>query len=206
VTVYLRADHVINGNYTLFIHLVGEGDRLLYQFDGVSYQGRHHSRQWIPDQVFADTYTIRIDSSARVSDTTLADLILGFYPYGHSQERLVTYDGNATAVGDHVTLAKVRVSNQLSISKPAGSSLGLYAAAEWDNGIQLVSAQIARDSSSASRYVIEFQWHNAMLIHRDLTMFVHLLDDRNHIVAQRDQQPLERKLPTSAWQVGEIIN
>jgi hypothetical protein len=40
---------------------------------------------------------------------------------------------------------------------------------------------------------------------RDFTVFVHLLDERDTIVAQIDSQPLAGRYPTSGWRPGERV-
>jgi hypothetical protein len=48
-------------------------------------------------------------------------------------------------------------------------------------------------------------WRGLAREERDLTVFLHLLDDRGQIVAQSDSQPLSGRYPTSVWQIGETV-
>ena len=106
-TLYWTTDAAIPANDTLFIHLADDTDRLLYQFDGVPFGGRHPTRQWRPGAVFADTYTI---PAPRDPVDGLATLSLGFYPYDDPGQRLSVHaPGDDAALGDRLVLAAVRV-------------------------------------------------------------------------------------------------
>jgi len=53
---------------------------------------------------------------------------------------------------------------------------------------------------------IELQWRALQPFSQNYTVFVHLLDRANHVVAQRDAQPRSGQLPTVRWQPGQIID
>jgi hypothetical protein len=48
-------------------------------------------------------------------------------------------------------------------------------------------------------------WQALTEMERRYTVFVHLLDDDNRIVAQMDSEPLSGADPTAGWQLGEIV-
>lgn len=48
-------------------------------------------------------------------------------------------------------------------------------------------------------------WEALAGVDRNYTVFVHLLDERGEVAAQRDAQPLGGSRPTSGWQPGEIL-
>ena len=127
VTLYFRAVEPVPEDYTLFIHLVGSDDRILYQFDGIPYGGRHPPRQWQVGEIFADRYEIypklrtSILPASRITDT-LATLTLGFYPVLRPQERLEVLDANGNPAGDRVQLAKIRILPEETV--PASADRG----------------------------------------------------------------------------------
>ena len=93
LTLYFQAVAPVPEDYTLFIHLVDGENRMLYQYDGIPYQGRHPPRQWRAGEIFADHYEImpKPEAAAALSSqitNTLASLTLGFYPVLRPQERL----------------------------------------------------------------------------------------------------------------------
>jgi 4-amino-4-deoxy-L-arabinose transferase-like glycosyltransferase len=48
-------------------------------------------------------------------------------------------------------------------------------------------------------------WKSEKPIQYDYTLFVHVLDDADHIIAQTDVQPVDGTYPTSIWDVGELV-
>jgi len=48
-------------------------------------------------------------------------------------------------------------------------------------------------------------WRAAQKIEKDFTVFVHLADASERVVAQQDSAPVGGSYPTSAWQTGELI-
>ena len=52
---------------------------------------------------------------------------------------------------------------------------------------------------------LELLWQDIHPVDRDYTVFVHVLDSENKIVAQNDHQPQDGTYPTSIWDAGEQI-
>ena len=130
----------------MFIHLVGSDDRILYQFDGIPYGGRHPPCQWRVGEIFADRYEIYPRPAANALATsgitdTLATLTLGFYPVLRPQERLAVLDANGNPAGDRVQLAKIRILPEESMPATLQLAAGRREAgawrARWQNGIAL---------------------------------------------------------------------
>jgi hypothetical protein len=48
-------------------------------------------------------------------------------------------------------------------------------------------------------------WQALDRVDKDYTVFTHLLDSEGRLRAQKDNPPVNGLLPTSAWEVGEII-
>ncbi|MFN8491964.1 MAG: glycosyltransferase family 39 protein [Caldilineaceae bacterium] len=196
ITLYFSTPRVIEGFYTLFIHLADGHDRLLYQFDGVPAQGRHPTRQWLPGAVFADTYSLVVKDPKADG---LATLSLGFYQYDDKRKRQAVVDAQGKPVGDRVVLAQVRVHKT---AEP--TPLNPKPLARWTNGIQLAAATVTRDA--ANRPVgVQVQWQATQVVQSNYTVFVQLLDKSAKLLAQSDQQPQQGKFPTSTWQPGDVL-
>jgi hypothetical protein len=197
-TLYWTTDASIEENYTLFIHLADAGDRLLYQFDGVPFGGRHPTRQWRTGAVFADTYTI---PAPRDPVDGLATLSLGFYPYAHPTQRQSVYAlATQSALGDRLVLAPVRVHGA-----PAPAALNAASVATWAGGIELAHAGVSPDAHGAPQ-TVRLRWRAAAAIQRDYTVFVQVLDAANLVVAQMDRPPQQGAYPTSTWRRGDVID
>jgi hypothetical protein len=196
ITLYFSTPHVIDGFYTLFIHLADEHDRLLYQFDGVPAQGRHPTRQWLPGGIFADTYLIVVKDQQYAG---LATLSLGFYQYDDKTKRQAVLNDQGVVIGDRIVLAQVRVHNT---TQPA--PLQTKPMARWTNGIQLAAANIERDNANWP-VAVHVKWQATQVVHTDYTVFVQLLDKTGKLLAQIDRPPQANRYPTSTWQPDDVI-
>ncbi|HRW46686.1 MAG TPA: glycosyltransferase family 39 protein [Caldilinea sp.] len=196
VTLYFTTDAPIAEDYTLFLHLAGEGDELLYQFDGVAQAGRHPTRQWVPGMLFADRYDIPIPATA---SPQLATLSLGFYPAEDANLRRPLIDASGQVLGDRLVLAPVRI-----VEPGQGAPAAAPPLARFDNGITLLGAQLqsGEDGMPAG---VSLTWGTTTTLHSDYTVFVQVLDAENRILAQVDQQPQEGQSPTSTWRAGDVV-
>jgi hypothetical protein len=52
---------------------------------------------------------------------------------------------------------------------------------------------------------ITLYWQDAAPTERSWTVFVHVLDDSGHIVAQSDHTPAGGAAPTQSWVTGEVV-
>lgn len=197
LTLYFTTDTPIPEDYTLFLHVAGAGDRLLYQFDGVPVDGRHPTRQWIRGQIFADTHTITVDE---IDADGLATLSMGFYPIADPSTRVEVYEPNGQPIGDRLVLTQLRLHKQAAAPQvPNGSTAG-----SWQNGIVLDKAVLATGAQGLPTG-ISLTWIPTATIQNDYTVFVQVLDADNNILAQLDSQPQGGSYPTSTWRAGDVI-
>ena len=196
VTVYFTTDAPIAEDYTLFIHLAGAGDELLYQFDGVAQAGRHPTRQWVPGVVFSDRYDLPIPGTARPQ---LATLSLGFYPAEDAVQRRPVMDASGQVLGDRLVVAPVRIVGPEQDSPDAGPRL-----ARFDNGITLLDAELHGGADGFPTGVV-LTWGTTATQHADYTAFVQVLDADNRILAQVDSRPQGGQAPSSTWRAGDVV-
>ncbi len=52
---------------------------------------------------------------------------------------------------------------------------------------------------------VELIWQAIAEVTTDYTVFVHLLDAGDNLVAGHDGQPVDGRYPTTIWSVGELI-
>jgi len=195
ITLYFRARNEITGFYTLFIHLADSKNNMIWQFDGVPVRGLHPTRQWLPGQVFADSYVI---SARNIPEDGLAILSAGFYDARNPSERQRLM--NTAQPVDRVVLAQVRLHSQQDAEEtPSSSPL-----ATWSNGIQLAEAKVDRDETGAPHFVT-LRWQTLSPIHANYTVSVQILDGQGSLLAQLDQEPQAGNYPTSTWRSGDSI-
>jgi 4-amino-4-deoxy-L-arabinose transferase-like glycosyltransferase len=201
ITLYWTTESIIPANYTLFIHLADSENKLLYQFDGVPYNGRHPTRQWQPGQRFADQHTLTVSKNALEEGMdTLAMLSVGFYPYNAITKRQAAVAlATGAPLGDRLPLASVRV-HAVAPEIPLSSA----PIARWQQGIELASRNVILNQHGVPQHVT-LRWQSAQVQHHEYTVFVQLLDTNNQVVSQADHQPRQGLWPTSTWRKGDVI-
>jgi hypothetical protein len=75
--------------------------------------------------------------------------------------------------------------------------------ATWEKGIALRGVQVPREMIANQPVSVGAIWSTSRRIHRPYTAFVHMLDERGQLVAQRDVMHLEGGWPTTCWRPGE---
>jgi len=85
---------------------------------------------------------------------------------------------------------------------PAGS---IYARFDpgWKRGIELHDATFARVVPMGNDFPVALTWHLVEPLDRSWTVFLHLVDQQENIVASVDAIPLDGRHPTNAWVPGD---
>jgi hypothetical protein len=61
------------------------------------------------------------------------------------------------------------------------------------------------DTRPGDSILLALQWQSIHAVNNNYQVFVHLLDENNNKIAQRDGQPVQWLRPTSTWHAGEEI-
>jgi hypothetical protein len=101
VTLYWQALGTTPQDYTVFVHLLGQYDRVIAQCDATPGLGARPTSGWIPGQIVADSYLIPLPEAALAPDEALWEV--GLYD-AKTGRRLHTADG-----GDNVRFGAVSV-------------------------------------------------------------------------------------------------
>ncbi|HLB11504.1 MAG TPA: hypothetical protein VJO15_00950, partial [Dehalococcoidia bacterium] len=107
--------------------------------------------------------------------------------------------------------------------KPAIASLGGISVLGLDRSYTVPTVQVSQAATlgQAARFLgydlpratlapgeamdLTLYWQATAPMDEDYTVFVHLLDSRSAVIAQRDNMPAEATRPTSTWLPGEVI-
>ena len=71
--------------------------------------------------------------------------------------------------------------------------------------VQLVGADYPVTATVGSALPLTLYWLPDRQLHRDYSVFVHLLNDIGGVPAQRDTQPRNGTFPASQWKPGEVV-
>ncbi len=95
VTVAWSAEAGLRADWSIFLHLAGEQERPLAQFDGYPFGGWLPTSQWQPGRVYADTYSLPLPDDLPPGPYRL---LLGVYDW-QSGDRLAPQSGRALPSG-----------------------------------------------------------------------------------------------------------
>jgi hypothetical protein len=99
-------------------------------------------------------------------------------------------------------LGKLRMETPGVTLKPAHSL-----DANLDNRVRLTGYDLAEQPLRPGAEVpLTLYWQVTGALDRDYSVFVHLVDAGDKMVAQADALPLQGFYPTSRWESGEILN
>jgi mannosyltransferase len=96
----------------------------------------------------------------------------------------------------------------LYVMSPADASLPMQytVAANLDDKALLIGYGLgAQEIEAGGTLTLTLYWQALTEMERRYTVFTHLLDADNCIVAQMDSEPLGGTHPTTEWQIGEIV-
>lgn len=86
---------------------------------------------------------------------------------------------------------------------PSASRLNV----EFGGRIRLLGYELGRDTLRPGEVLpLRLFWQAMRPVKHDYTVFVHLLDAEELVVAQRDSQPVLGSYPTSRWQPGQVVS
>ena len=85
-------------------------------------------------------------------------------------------------------------------------ALANAATASFGGEVRLLGYEVAADSLAAVRpLTVTIAWQAEQPMDASYSVFLHLLDQDDRIVAQRDAVPGDGQLPTSLWLPGEVV-
>jgi hypothetical protein len=77
--------------------------------------------------------------------------------------------------------------------------------AVFEGGIELVATGVLDDPHPGEPLRLAFDWRVVERVGDSLVMFVHLVRDGGHLVAQRDAVPGNGLFPVESWEPGEVV-
>lgn len=141
----------------------------------------------------------------RILSQSSPDFVAAF-PLWHwplTQNTAVTHPRHKVETGTHTIIFQPEAFVYAATWPYVTAALpGTAVDATFDHAIQLLGYDIEVTGTAVD---LTLYWHSRQPVTTDYDVFIHLLDEQGHIVAQVDQQPLEGLAPTSQWQPGDTI-
>ncbi len=183
-------------DHSLFIHVLGEGERIIAQRDAFPGRGLISTTWMEPGRAWIEHYEIPIPALAYAPDSLT--FAVGMYETATGARLLVQASApfTVTPAGDAVIFGDVWLSEPTQMPEVQfGESIVL-------SGYVLDDVIVGRGESLQ----VTLHWRCAAPIDGDYTISVQLIDDQWRKAAQSDAWPLDGAAPTSSWQAGQRID
>lgn len=198
VTLYIQARQEMETDYSLFVHLWGTGMEWLGARDSYPAHGLLPTSQMTAGQIIEDRYVVSIPTTATVPSRIQIEV--GFYELESGRRLLATSpDG---------TESELPFVGRMKLAEPEPGDRALRAPImTYGDTIRLISASVDAPSPIRARSTITVvtAWQASNAVASDYTIFMQVVDDASHIIAQRDTEPRAGDYPTSYWEPGQIV-
>jgi hypothetical protein len=196
VTLYWQPLRVPDRNYTVFVHLFGEGNAQVGGRDTYPGLGNDPTMYWRPGEVIVDRIPVPVSEEAE--GPILLEVEVGLYDLA-TGERLPIQDNAGNPIGYPVIGTMKLRQSEVFVASP------VYPLdATFQGGNQLTGYDVAPSTPApGDDLTLTLFWASAAPLPASYTVFVHLVDDQNEIVAQSDSIPRGGHYPTTAWTAGE---
>ncbi len=191
VTLFWRARAPMAESYRVFVHLVGQDNRVAGGADVIPARGAFPTVYWKPGDALRDVVVVPVAANALPGKYTVE---VGLYPVGRPGERLTV----AGSDDDRALLESIKVAPRQMVVYSPETRLD----ANFAGKAKLIGYDTG---SSTDSMTLTLYWQSLAPFDRDYTVFVHALDASGKTFAQADQQPQHGNYPTSFWDVGEQI-
>jgi hypothetical protein len=190
VDLYWQALTRLDGNYTVYVHLLDRHGQMIGGSDSLPGRGAFPTTEWTPGLIYRDRVTVYANNVP--SEPIVVSLITGWYDTAtHKALAARSSDGKPLSL---ITVGGVRVSaGEIQAQVPAR-----VLSANFADLIEVLGYDVGP-------LALTLYWRARAPIAEDYTVFVHVLDDRSALLAQADSQPRGGDYPTSYWLPGEIV-
>lgn len=196
VTLYWQALAPIDRNYSMYLHLIGQGGQRIGQRDSHAGMGKHPTSRWRLGDVVRDTYALRVDVDA--VGPIAARLEVGLYEL-ETMQRLPARDGRRRRL-DHTFLSRVTIDGPGTSAVPT-QPLDI----SFEGGVRLFGYDLPQTVLRPGDAVpVVLFWETAPLP-RDYQVLVHLIGTDGALIGLADGPPLGGEYPTSYWGSGEHL-
>lgn len=191
VTLYWRALTPMQESYRVFVHLVGQDNRVAGGADVIPARGAFPTVYWKPGDALRDVIQVPIAPNAMPGKYVIE---VGLYPVGKPGERLaITPSGE-----ERVLLEAIKVAPRDQVVYNPCTRVN----ANFGNQIELEGYDVNIEQGTLH---LVLYWRARVALNEDYTVFVHLLDANGNIIAQTDLPPQAGNYPTSIWDAGEQV-
>jgi 4-amino-4-deoxy-L-arabinose transferase-like glycosyltransferase len=199
VILYWQSLRRVTKNYIIFDRLLDETQRSWGGYDRLPKE-TYPTYLWTPGEVVADGFVIRVAPS---TPDGIYHIVIGLYDKADPTARsLPLFQAGAPLAETSVRLEPVKIGGPPIEARVDQPEFDYPVNADFGGLIRLLGYTMTRDQQALR---LKFYWQGLAQTEADYTLFVHLLDETDKLVTQRDQPPANNRYPTSLWDVNEIV-
>jgi hypothetical protein len=193
VTLYWQGLEPFGENYEVVLKLLNGTYKVWGRVEGPPVDGLLPTGEWQKGELVVDRHAIRI-----LPGTPTGDYWIEVALYGTFGSQWLEPDRGRSALLGPITLPSQRWSpNALDIEQYVEANLG--------GRIRLLGYNIESGFRPGDNIHLTLFWQCLVEMGQSYTVFTHLVDAGGHIVAQKDNPPVDGLYPTTKWGVGEIV-
>jgi 4-amino-4-deoxy-L-arabinose transferase-like glycosyltransferase len=183
-------------DHSIFIHILGEGDRIIAQRDSFPARGLVSTTQLQAGDGWRERYLIALPTTAYAPDRL--EVAVGLYETA-TGERLPRVDSGTPTGSDTIHFGEIAL-------VPRDEGLGNQIDVRFGPGIALTGYELSDlVVSSGGSLEVTLSWLCTAPLPTDYTISVQLIDAHWNKAGQSDSWPLDGEAPTSAWKTGRTI-
>ena len=187
-------------NYTLAVKIMGPDDREYASLNVHPGRGNYPTSMWRKGDIFKDVYWMPIAGDAQ--PLTMARLKVAFFRDRADLAHLPVRDQSGQDLGFAVFFGRFKVA-PIRMEEYQPQQQANYRLGEM---ISLVGYDLPESLRSGAPLAFTLYWQAHGATEQPYTVFAHITDDREELIAQADGQPVEGNYPTDLWSDGEVIS
>jgi hypothetical protein len=188
VSLYWEALRPLDAEYHSFVHLVDAEGGVIGQSDRQPGGRYYPTTLWRPGERLRDDHVLSLPKDVPEG---VYRLLAGMYA--------LPGDGTIETLGDPVAIGQVAIKRDVP-TEPG--EMSHRTDTTFAGAIELLGYDTVDQERSLE---VTLHWRSLEPLKMDYTVFVHLLDGSDQVVAQDDRQPQQGAYPTSVWDEGEVI-
>jgi len=194
VNLYWQCLRAMKKSYLVYLKLVNNVYHIWGQVDGIPLGGQLPTNWWQEGIVLRDSWEIEI---------------LPGTPPGIYHIEIILYDAESqqaleSTEGGPLLLGPLEI---LRHGSPPANSLDIEHLVEASLGdkTRLLGYNVESGFRPGDNIHLTLFWECLGKMQQDYTVFIHLIDEKGNIVAQKDNPPADGFYPTTKWEPGEIV-
>ena len=194
VNLYWQCLRAMEESYLVYLKLVNNVYHIWGQVDGIPLGGQLPTNWWQEGIVARDPWEIEILPGTPPGIYHIEIILYD----AESQQALESTEGGPLLLGPLEILRHGSPpANSLDIEHLVEASLGDKA--------RLLGYNVESGFRPGDNIHLTLFWECLGKMQQDYTVFIHLIDEKGNIVAQKDNPPADGFYPTTKWEPGEIV-